>query len=57
MMNTKRNKTLLVQTLKKQRLDREFSWISREFENFLTLTDLDLYTAPHKQAIKLGLAE
>lgn len=57
MMNTKRSKTVLVQTLKKQRLDREFSWISREFANFLTLTDLDLYTAPHKQAAQMGLAD
>lgn len=57
MLNTKKSQTLLVQMLKKQRLDREFSWIGREFANFLTLTDLDVDTAPHKQAVEIGLAE
>lgn len=56
-MKTKRSETLMVQTLKKQRLDREFSWISREFAHFLTLTDLDVDNAPYKQAVELGLAE
>lgn len=56
-MKTKQYETLAVQTLKKQRLDREFSWISREFENFLTLADLDVENAPYKQAVELGLAE
>lgn len=56
-MKTKQYETLAVQTLKKQRLDREFSWITREFENFLTLADLDVESAPYKQAVELGLAE
>ena len=56
-MKTKRSETLMVQTLKKQRLDREFSWISREFAHFLTLTDLAVDNAPYKQAVELGLAE
>lgn len=56
-MQTSKNKTLLVQTLKKQRLDKEFSWISREFGYFLTLADLDVDTAGSKEAIELGLAE
>ncbi len=57
MITAKKNEAVLAQMLKKQRLDREFSWISREFAHFLTLTDLDVYTAPHKQAVELGLAE
>lgn len=56
-MQTNTNKTLLVQILKKQRLDKEFSWISREFGYFLTLADLDVDTAPMKEAVDLGLAE
>lgn len=56
-MQPKKAETLAVQTLKKERLDREFSWINREFADFLTLADLDVETAPHKQAVELGLAD
>ena len=56
-MNTLTQKTKQDHLLKKQRLDREFSWISREFAHFLTLTDLDMDNAPYKQAVELGLAE
>ena len=32
-----------VQLRKKRSLEREFSWIKREFKDFHTLNDLDLY--------------
>ncbi len=54
-MNTNEKETMFVQALKKQRLDKEFSWISREFGYFLTLSDLDVDTAPMKEALDLGL--
>lgn len=56
-MKTKRTETLLVQLMKKQRLDKEFSWIRAEFENFCTLADLDLDNAPYQAALALGLVE
>lgn len=56
-MKIKQAETVSVQTLKKQRLDREFSWIGREFADFSTLADLELDNAPYKQAVELGLAE
>ncbi len=34
--------TKATQFIKNQRLNREFSWIAKEFDNFHTLADLDL---------------
>lgn len=56
-MKTKQNELLAVQALKKQRLDKEFSWIRAEFENFRTLADLDFDNAPYQEAALLGLTE
>lgn len=53
-MKTAINETLAVQTLKKRRLEREFSWINQEFSNFHTLTDIELDNAPYLSALELG---
>ena len=46
--------TLTTQLIKKQRLDREFSWVSREFDNYLTLSDLELDNVERYVALHLG---
>lgn len=56
-MKTKNSETLAVQIIKKQRVEKEFSWISAEFENLRTLADLELDNAPYQEALKLGLIE
>ncbi len=45
--------TLATQLIKKQRLDREFSWISREFRDFHTLSDLEIYNTERYVALHL----
>lgn len=45
------------QLLKKQRLDREFSWISREFKDILTSGDVKLDNAELYAALFLGFAQ
>ena len=53
-MKTLTKETLATQLIKKQRLDREFAWISREFRDFHTLSDLDLYNTERYAALCLG---
>lgn len=56
-MNTLTQKTKQDQLLKKQRLDREFSWISREFKDMLTSGDVKLDNAELYAALFLGFAQ
>ena len=53
-MKTAIKETLSTQLIKKQRLDREFAWISREFRDFHTLSDLELYNTERYAALHLG---
>lgn len=43
-----------VQVVKKQKLEREFRWISREFKHFNTLNDIDVYNVERYAALHLG---
>ncbi len=56
-MNTLTQKTKQDQLLKKQRLDREFSWISREFKDILTSGDVKLDNVELYTALFLGFAQ
>ena len=56
-MNTLTQKTKQDHLLKKQRLDREFSWISREFKDILTSGDVKLDNAELYAALFLGFAQ
>lgn len=47
-------KTVFTQVLKKKRLEREISWINREFRDFSTLSDLELDNAERYAALHLG---
>jgi len=53
-MKTAMKETLAVQTLKKLRLEREFSWINQEFSNFHTLADIEFDNAPYISALEIG---
>ena len=53
-MNTVTKETITAQLIKKQRLDREFAWISREFKDFHTLADVDIYNTERYAALQLG---
>lgn len=53
-MKTAIKETVAAQMIKKQRLDREFAWISREFKDFNTLEDLDIYNVERYAALCLG---
>lgn len=45
------------QLLKKQRLDREFAWISREFKYVHTADDVELDNVDLYAALFLGFAQ
>ncbi len=53
-MTTALKETVTTQLLKKQRLDREFAWISREFKDFETLDDVEIYNVERYAALHLG---
>ncbi len=53
-MKTVLQETLAIQLVKKRRLDREFAWINREFKDFHTLSDLELYNTEWYAALHLG---
>lgn len=53
MQSTKQN-TKTVQLLKKRKLEREFRWIAREFRDFNTLSDIELYNTERYAALHLG---
>lgn len=56
-MKTLTQKTKQDHLLKKQRLDREFSWISREFKDILTSSDVKLDNVELYTALFLGFAQ
>lgn len=53
-MITNKKSVMYTQITKKQKLDREFAWISREFKDFHTLSDIELYNAEKYAALHLG---
>lgn len=53
MMKLKEN-VRFVQLTKKRKLDREFAWISREFKDFSTLSDIEMYNTERYVALHLG---
>lgn len=48
------NNTRKVQIMKKRRLERELSWVKREFRDFTTLSDIELYNTERYVALHLG---
>lgn len=53
-MITNTHNALYMQAIKKNKLDREFSWIKREFRDFHTLEDIELYNVEKYAALHLG---
>ncbi len=53
-MITNKQSVMYTQITKKRKLDREFAWISREFKDFHTLSDIELYNAEKYAALHLG---
>lgn len=53
-MQTAMKETLAAQLAKKQRLDREFAWIAKEFKDFRTLEDLELDNVERYAKLHLG---
>lgn len=53
-MKTAMKETIATQLMKKQRLDREFAWIAKEFKDFHTLQDLELDNTEWYAALHLG---
>ncbi|WP_178337692.1 hypothetical protein [Candidatus Avelusimicrobium facis] len=47
--------TRKVQTMKKRRLEREISWVKREFRDFNTLSDIELYNTERYASLHLGV--
>lgn len=53
------NNTVLtrkVQIMKKRRLEREISWVKKEFRDFTTLSDIELYNTERYAALHLGIS-
>lgn len=46
--------TRKVQIIKKRHLEREISWVKREFKDFTTLSDIDLYNTERYASLHLG---
>ncbi|MBQ7908111.1 MAG: hypothetical protein IJ311_01240 [Elusimicrobiaceae bacterium] len=55
-MNKQVMPTRKVQVMKKRRLEREISWVKREFHDFTTLSDIDLYNTERYAALHLGIS-
>lgn len=53
-MITNQESALYTQVTKKRKLDREIAWINREFRDFHTLSDLELYNVEKYAALHLG---
>lgn len=53
-MITNKESVIFTQITKKRKLDREFAWISREFRDFHTLSDIEIYNAEKYAALHLG---
>ena len=46
--------TRKVQIIKKRRLEREFAWVKREFNDFTTLSDIEIYNTERYVSLHLG---
>lgn len=53
-MKTKMILTRKVQVIKKRRLEREISWVKREFRDFNTLSDIEIYNTERYASLHLG---
>ncbi len=47
--------TRKVQVMKKRRLEREIAWVQREFRDFNTLSDIELYNTERYANLHLGV--
>ena len=47
--------TRKVQVMKKRRLEREIAWIKREFRDFKTVSDIDIYNTERYASLHLGV--
>ncbi len=47
--------TRKVQVMKKRRLEREIAWVKREFQDFKTVSDIDLYNTERYASLHLGV--
>ena len=43
------------QITKKRRLEREISWVKKEFKDFTSLSDIELYNAERYARLHLGI--
>ena len=43
-----------VQTIKERRLEREFAWIQKEFQNIHTVADVELYNTERYTKLHLN---
>ena len=48
--------TRKVQVIKKRRLEREISWVKREFKDLKTLNDIELYNTERYASLHLGVS-
>ena len=53
-MITNKENVIFTQITKKRKLDREFAWISREFKDFHTLSDIEINNVERYAALHLG---
>lgn len=53
-MKTAMQETIATQLAKKQRLDREFAWIAKEFKDFRTLEDIEFDNVERYATLHLG---
>ncbi len=53
-MITNKESVIFTQITKKRKLDREFAWISREFKDFHTLSDIEINNVERYAALHLG---
>ncbi len=48
--------TRRVQIMKKRRLEREIGWVKREFRDFTTINDIELYNTERYAGLHLGVS-
>lgn len=53
-MKTAMKETIATQLVKKQRLDREFAWIAKEFKDFRTVEDIEFDNVERYAKLHLG---
>ena len=47
--------TRKTQIMKKRHLEREISWVKKEFKDFTTLSDIELYNTERYASLHLGI--